>query len=126
MSATPKLQAGKPATTFGQMVHAARRAKGWSAVRLGVEVGLRERELAMNENQVRRLENDDRAALPSRLVATVIQVLELDPEKARDAAYPEVAALTAVGGAGGGRSADQASGTNRNTSPFVVPIGRAA
>jgi hypothetical protein len=85
--------------TFGQMVRSARRARKWSAARLGVEVGLRAPELTMGEAQVRRIEGDDRVSLPSRLVAMLIEVLELNPDEAVRAAYPEVvdAVLSAAG-----------------------------
>ena len=95
------------AITFGRMVRTARKARKWSAARLGVEVGLRVPELTMGEAQVRRIEADDRVSLPSKLVATLIEVLELDAAKASRAAYPEVAdaLLTAVGGARPARAA---------------------
>ena len=127
----------RPHPTFGQLVRDAREARGWSRATLGVEIGrIGEPLRAHGDTQIARLERDWRRWQDPDLVRRLIEVLELDPVEAWRATYPEVveAVLTAVGGdrparaagAGVGRPADQALGTNRNTSPFVVPIGRAA
>ena len=121
---------------FGRKIQAGRRAKRLSAAKLGALLGQHDPELALGDTEVRRIEAGMRRNLPPELIARLIEVLELDPVKTWQETYPEIveAVLTAVGGdrptraagAGVGRPADQASGTNRNTSPFVVPIGRAA
>ncbi len=89
--------------TFGQLVRAAREVHAWSRSDLGVllgNLGTGDSPRTFGDSKIQRLENDQLRYLNPGLVRRLIEVLELEPEAAWRAAYPEVAeaVLTAVGG----------------------------
>lgn len=118
--------------TFGQLIRQEREVRGWSRATLGVKIGeIGDPPTTYGDTKLAALEKDLVQSLKPALVRRLIEVLELDPETAWRAAYPEVAeaVLSARGGAGAGGAgtrkgpADQGRGTFRMTSPT---LGQAA
>jgi transcriptional regulator with XRE-family HTH domain len=109
--------------TLGQLIRREREARGWSRATLAVKLGeIGDPPTTYGDTKLGALEKDLVRYINPDLVRRLIEVLELDPDEAVEAAYPEVVELLSVGGArparaaggaGVGRPADQGLGTNR-------------
>ncbi|SRR6266540_1058043 len=94
--------------TLGQLIRREREARGWSRSTLAVKVGeIGDPPTTYGDTKLAALEKDLVRYINPALVRRLVEVLELDPEEAWRAAYPEVAeaVLTAVGGGRPARAA---------------------
>jgi hypothetical protein len=71
---------------FAVMVDAAMRAKGWKTYQLSAAIGLLPSGRAINPTQVQRILDNRRANLTREIVDRLIEVLDLDPFDAYEAA----------------------------------------